>query len=130
MRPGLLLAAALGGLSGVALGAFGAHGLRGDLAPGLLAVWETGVRYQLFHSLALLALALAPATGQYPAMRAAGWAWAAGMLVFSGSLYVLALTGVGWLGAVAPLGGLSLMAGWGLLAVFAWRRWREHTDDR
>lgn len=125
MRPSLLLTAALGGLSGVALGAFGAHGLRGGLAPGLLAVWETGVRYQLFHSLALLALALAPATGQYAAIRAAGWAWAAGILVFSGSLYLLALTGVGWLGAVAPLGGLSLLAGWGLLAVFAWRRWRE-----
>jgi uncharacterized membrane protein YgdD (TMEM256/DUF423 family) len=58
-------------------------------------------------------------------MRAAGWAWAVGILVFSGSLYLLALTGVSWLGAVAPLGGLSLLAGWGLLAVFAWRRWRE-----
>lgn len=125
MNPGLLLAAALGGFSGVALGAFGAHGLRGALAPGLLAVWETGVRYQLFHSLALLALALAPATGQYAALRAAGWAWAAGIPVFSGSLYLLALTGAGWLGAVAPLGGLSLLAGWGLLAVFAWRRRRE-----
>ena len=124
MRPGLLLAAALGGLSGVALGAFGSHGLRGSLAPGLLAAWETGVRYQLFHSLALLALALAPAADQHKAVRAAGWALAAGILVFSGSLYLLALTGVGWLGAVAPLGGLSLMAGWGLLAVFAWRRCR------
>lgn len=102
---------------GVALGAFGAHGLRSRLSPDLLAVYETGVRYHLVHGLALLVTAWL--AGRDPrGARLAGVLFALGILLFSGSLYLLALTGVrGW-GAVTPLGGLAWIAAWGLLA---WR---------
>jgi uncharacterized membrane protein YgdD (TMEM256/DUF423 family) len=103
-------------LLGVAAGAFGAHGLRARLSAEMLAVWETAARYQLYHALALLAVALAAARWPAPGWSAAGWLFAAGILVFSGSLYLLALTGVRWLGAVTPLGGLCFLAGWAVLA--------------
>jgi uncharacterized membrane protein YgdD (TMEM256/DUF423 family) len=108
------LAGALGFL-GVALGAFGAHGLRERLAPGMLDVYKTGVLYHLLHAVALLAVALGAERLARP--RAVAALWAAGILIFSGSLYALALTGVTALGAVAPLGGLLLMAGWVTLAI-------------
>ena len=112
---------ALFGLVGVAAGAFGAHALRDRLAPDLLAVFEVGVRYQLVHALALLATAWA--AGRWPGggTHAAGWLFVAGTVVFSGSLYLLALTGQRWLGAVTPLGGLALLAGWASLAWAALR---------
>ena len=110
------LAGALGFL-GVALGAFGAHGLRERLAPGMLDVYKTGVLYHLLHAVAILAVALAGERGAVARPRAVGTLWAAGVLVFSGSLYALALTGVGALGAVTPVGGLLLMAGWVTLAL-------------
>lgn len=108
------VAGALGFL-GVALGAFGAHGLRDRLAPGMLDVYKTGVLYHLLHAVALLAVALGAERLARP--RAVGVLFTAGIVIFSGSLYVLALTGVTALGAVAPLGGLLLMAGWVTLAL-------------
>jgi uncharacterized membrane protein YgdD (TMEM256/DUF423 family) len=116
---------ALGSLSAglaVALGAFGAHVLKNRLAEDMLANFETGVRYQMYHALALLAVAWAisrwPDSG-LPA--AAGWLFIAGTLLFSGSLYVMALTGLRWLGAVTPLGGVAFVAGWLCLLLAAWR---------
>ncbi|HUK21461.1 MAG TPA: DUF423 domain-containing protein [Gemmatimonadales bacterium] len=112
---------ALSGAAGVAAGAFGAHALRSRLPPDLLAVFETGARYQLYHALALVAVGLA--LGRWPAapVRAAGWLFLAGTVLFSGSLYVLALTGARWFGAITPLGGLCLIAGWLALAAGMWR---------
>jgi uncharacterized membrane protein YgdD (TMEM256/DUF423 family) len=112
------LGAVLAGLA-VAAGAFGAHGLRSPLDPDMLAVFETGARYQMYHGLALLAVAWAVA--RWPGAAAAGWLFVAGILVFSGSLYVLSLSGVKWLGAITPLGGLCFLAGWAVLAWAAWR---------
>lgn len=112
--------ACLGALSGflaVGAGAFGAHALRERLAPDLLAVFETAARYQMYHALALLGAAGAAARWPGPLPVWAGWLFAAGTVVFSGSLYALALTGARWLGAVTPLGGLALLAGWVCLAL-------------
>lgn len=117
----LLLCGALLGAIGVAAGAFGAHALQGRLSPDRLAVFETGVRYQLIHALALLATAWAVDRWPSPPSRAAGWLFLVGILLFSGSLYVLCLTGVGWLGAVTPLGGTALILGWLALAWAGWR---------
>lgn len=115
----------LGALSGgvaVALGAFGAHGLRARLAADLLAMFETGVRYQMYHALALLAVAWAVARWNGSALPvAAGWLFVAGTVLFSFSLYTLALTGVRWLGAITPLGGIAFVVGWICLALAAWR---------
>ena len=117
---------ALGGVFGflaVAAGAFGAHGLRGRLPPDLLSAWESAARYQMYHALALVLVALllerAPRGG--PAVRAAGWSFAVGIVLFSGSLYALALTGAGWWGAVTPFGGLAFLCGWLCLAYGLWR---------
>jgi uncharacterized membrane protein YgdD (TMEM256/DUF423 family) len=118
---GLLLAAALLGALGVALGAFGAHGLRARLDARALDLWETAVRYHLIHAVALLALALSPHAAQ---LRTAGWLFAAGVALFSGSLYLLAL-GAGpraVLGPLTPLGGLAFLAGWLWLARVALAR--------
>jgi uncharacterized membrane protein YgdD (TMEM256/DUF423 family) len=105
------------GLLGVAAGAFGAHALRERLSADLLAVFETGARYQMYHALALLAVALAAARWPGGGWALSGWLFAAGTLVFSGSLYLLALTGARWLGAVTPLGGLCFLGGWAALAL-------------
>jgi uncharacterized membrane protein YgdD (TMEM256/DUF423 family) len=99
----------------VALGAFGAHGLRAMVSPEMMAVFETGVRYQMYHALALLALGLGFARLQGRMVTAAAWLFVAGTVLFSGSLYVLTLTGTRWWGAVTPLGGVAFLAGWGLL---------------
>ena len=109
------------GMTAVAAGAFGAHALRARLPADLLAVFETGARYQMYHALALLAVAWAAERWPSGAAVAAGWAFVAGIVVFSGSLYVLALSGVRWLGAVTPVGGVAFLAGWALLAWAAWR---------
>jgi uncharacterized membrane protein YgdD (TMEM256/DUF423 family) len=114
----LAMGAALAGLA-VAAGAFAAHGLRARLAPDLLVVFETGARYQMYHALGLLAVAWV--VGRTPAAALAGWLFVAGVVLFSGSLYALALTGTRALGAVAPLGGLAFLAGWFVLAWVAWR---------
>lgn len=107
---------ALSALLAVALGAFAAHGLRARLAPELLATFEIGVRYQMFHALGLLAVAWAITRWPGGAAPAAGWLFVAGTLLFSGSLYGLALGGPRWLGPVTPLGGLAFLAGWACLA--------------
>ncbi len=118
-RTFLLVGAVLGFL-GVALGAFGAHALRARLSPEMLAVFETGVRYQMYHALALLLVAAAIGhLGAARLLTLAGWLFAAGIVVFSGSLYALAVTGTRALGAVTPLGGLAFLLGWALLAIFA-----------
>ena len=114
------LGAALAGIA-VAAGAFGAHGLRGRLEPDMLAVFETAVRYQMYHALALLAVAWAATRWPDAGAGLAGWLFVAGTVVFSGSLYVLALSGVRWLGAITPVGGLCFLAGWGVLAWTVWR---------
>jgi uncharacterized membrane protein YgdD (TMEM256/DUF423 family) len=110
---------AASGFIAVALGAFAAHGLKARLAPEVLATFEVGVRYQMYHALALFAVAWACTRWPGTLANAAGWLFVAGTLVFSGSLYLLALTGEKWLGAVTPLGGLAFLAGWLCLAAAA-----------
>jgi uncharacterized membrane protein YgdD (TMEM256/DUF423 family) len=109
----------LGGLFGflaVAFGAFGAHALRARLTPADLAIFETGVRYQMYHALALLLVTIFLARGGSGASPLAGWGFTVGIVVFSGSLYLMVLTGERWLGAVTPLGGLAFLLGWAALA--------------
>ena len=103
-------------LLAVGLGAFGAHGLRQRLTPDLLGIFETGVRYHVYHALALFAVAWVADKNPASLANAAGWAFTAGIIIFSGSLYVLSVTGVRWLGAVTPIGGLAFLVGWALLA--------------
>lgn len=103
----------------VAAGAFGAHALRTRLDPSMLGVFETGARYQMYHALALLVVAWLASSR--PA-TVAGWLFVAGTVLFSGSLYVLSLSGVRWLGAITPLGGLAFLAGWLALAWAGWQR--------
>jgi uncharacterized membrane protein YgdD (TMEM256/DUF423 family) len=103
---------------GVVFGAFGAHALKASLSPKMLATFETGVRYQMYHGLGLLALAWAISRWPERGLVPAAWMLLAGTVVFSGSLYLLVLTGARWLGAVTPFGGVALIAGWGTVA---WR---------
>ncbi len=111
--------AALSALISVAAGAFGAHALRARLEPDLLAVFETGARYQMYHALGLFVAAWLLSQGPSPWGERAGWAFIAGTLLFSGSLYALALTGIRSLGAITPFGGVAFLAGWLMLAVAA-----------
>lgn len=113
---------ALSALISVAAGAFGAHALRARLTPEHLAIFETAARYQMYHALGLLAVAWAVARwpGALPVW--AGWLFLAGTVLFSGSLYILALTGIRWWGAVTPLGGVAFLAGWVCLGLSAVRR--------
>jgi uncharacterized membrane protein YgdD (TMEM256/DUF423 family) len=115
--------ALLAGLA-VAAGAFGAHGLRSRLSPADLATFETAVRYQMYHALALLAVAGLLGRGAALA-GAAGWSFLAGIALFSGSLYLLTLAGMRWMGAVTPLGGAAFLAGWVLLALSASQAFRS-----
>jgi uncharacterized membrane protein YgdD (TMEM256/DUF423 family) len=118
-RTFLLIGAVLGFLA-VAAGAFGAHALRSRLSPEMLAVFETAARYQMYHALALLIVASAIGhLGSARLLVLAGWCFVAGILLFSGSLYALALTGTGVFGAITPIGGLGFLAGWACLAIFA-----------
>lgn len=115
------ICAGIAGFLGVALGAFGAHALKARLEPDLLAAFETGVRYHLYHALALFAAAWGWARWPERRFAFAGWAFIAGITIFSGSLYLLALSGERWLGAVTPLGGLAFLAGWSSMAWGAYR---------
>ncbi|WP_317619553.1 DUF423 domain-containing protein [Ancylothrix sp. D3o] len=115
------IAAVFAGLS-VVLGAFGSHALKDKLSERYLEIFETGTRYEMYHALALLlvALLLMVAGEPQPFLVAAGFAFIAGIAIFSGSLYALSLTGISWLGAITPLGGLAFIVGWVCLAVGAW----------
>jgi uncharacterized membrane protein YgdD (TMEM256/DUF423 family) len=117
----LFIAALLGSLA-VAAGAFGAHALREKLSERAIEIFETGSRYQMYHALALLlvALLLSRAEAGQSTLVAAGVAFIVGVVIFSGSLYALSLTGIKWLGAITPLGGVAFIVGWGCLAVAAW----------
>ena len=121
-RTFLALGALSAGIS-VAAGAFGAHALKARLAPDLLAIFETGARYQMYHALGLVAAAWAGSRGPaaHGAASWAGWLFVAGTVLFTGSLYALALTGVRALGAVTPFGGVAFLAGWVALALAALR---------
>lgn len=110
-----LLLGSLGGLIAVLLGAFGSHGLKEKLTPEMLAVWKTAVEYQFYHSLGLLAVGLLILQSHSNLAGWSGLAFALGILLFSGSLYALALTGVKPLGAITPIGGLGFILGWCLL---------------
>ena len=119
-----LLLAALAGFTGVALGAFAAHGLKSQLSAEYLAVFQTGVHYQLVHALALFGVALLAERLPGRLLTAAGILFAVGILLFSGSLYALTLSGLGKLGMITPLGGLCFLAGWLCLGLTAWRSGR------
>ena len=106
---------------GVAAGAFGAHLLRSIVPTDLLAVFETGARYQMYHSFGILIVALTMSRWPSRLTLAAGRLFILGILLFSGSLYLLALTGIRWLGAITPLGGVAFLTGWACLALAAWR---------
>lgn len=114
----LTIAAIFGGLS-VAAGAFATHSLRPQLSDRALEIFETGARYQMYHALALLAIALLIRQAEVPpiTLTAAGYSFIAGVLIFSGSLYALSLTDIKWLGAIAPIGGVALIVGWICLAI-------------
>jgi len=118
--PAWLGTGAILGAAAVAIGAFGAHGLKSRVTPELLTVFETAARYHLIHALAIVAVAWAcdrlPGSG---AVQVGGWLFLCGIALFSGSLYLLVLTGARWLGAITPLGGLALIGGWMSLAIAA-----------
>jgi uncharacterized membrane protein YgdD (TMEM256/DUF423 family) len=116
-----LAAGAISGAIGVGAGAFGAHALRARLPPDLLAVFNTGAQYQMYHALALLAAGWLAARAPGAAATASGLLFLAGTVLFSGSLYALALTGVRTLGAITPFGGVAFIAGWVALALAALR---------
>ena len=112
---------ALSACVGIAAGAFGAHGLKSHLCPEMLSVFEVGVRYQMYHAFALMAAAWAQTRWPSSLVTTGGWLFIIGTVLFSGSLYLLSLSGVRWLGAVTPLGGLAFLAGWVCLAWAVWR---------
>ena len=122
----LSVSGVLGALA-VGLGAFGAHGLKERITPDMLTIYEVGVRYHVYHALAILAVS--PAVGLQPDspwLRRACGAWCAGIIIFSGSLYALAISGEKWLGAITPIGGVAFIAGWCML-VAAGRSYRGHS---
>jgi len=126
-RP-LLFCAAISGFATVALGAFGAHALRDILSSDMLTVWQTGVQYQGVHSLAILLIGLL--SSQWPdarGIRPAGWLMLLGILLFSGSLYLMATTGIRGLGIITPFGGVAFLAGWATLAYAIYRLPRPTT---
>jgi uncharacterized membrane protein YgdD (TMEM256/DUF423 family) len=122
MRKTWLVVAGVSGFLSVAAGAFGAHALRKSLPADLMEIFETAVRYQMYHVPALLAVGVIASRSPSRAADVAGWAFTMGTVLFSGSLYAMALTGQKWLGAVTPFGGLSLLVGWVALIYLAARR--------
>ncbi len=108
-------------MAGVGAGAFGAHGLKRLIEPDMLAVWQTAVLYQLVHALGMLLAALLAAHYSISLFRRAGAVMLAGIVIFSGSLYVLVLSDIRWLGAITPIGGVAFIIAWAMVAVAAWR---------
>ena len=121
MQRWALLVAAVAGFLAVGLGAFAAHGLRNVLSAEYLTVFQTGVHYQMVHALALLAVAMLLAKNPARSLRIAAWGFTLGIVLFSGSLYALTLSGVRGLGMITPFGGVAFLVGWASLAWFAWR---------
>jgi uncharacterized membrane protein YgdD (TMEM256/DUF423 family) len=121
MRTNWFAVGAFAAAIGVTLGAFGAHALKSRVTEDLLAVFETGVRYQMYHALALLAVAWAATRWPGPWINASGWLFTLGILIFCGSLYLMTFTGVRWLGAITPIGGVCFILGWIAMAVAALR---------
>ncbi len=118
-----VLCVGVNGFLAVALGAFGAHALKGWLTPELLVTYQTAVQYQMFHTVALLAVAWLAHGGKAGiALQWSGGLFVTGLILFCGSLYLLALSGQHWLGAVTPIGGVALLAAWALLARVAWEK--------
>lgn len=115
-----LAAGALGGLLTVAFGAFAAHGLRHQISPEMLLVFNKGVLYQGLHALALLATGIMSTRNASRALSTAGWSFLLGIMLFSGSLYLLAMTGSSWLGILTPVGGISFLVGWFSLLIGGW----------
>lgn len=114
--------ASLSGMLAVAFGAFGAHALKNRLDGYAMGVFQTAVQYHFYHSLALLAVGvIALSHPQVALLRSSGWLFAVGIVVFSGSLYLLSFSGLRWLGAVTPIGGLAFIAGWACLAAASWK---------
>tara|TARA_R110001592_G_scaffold363043_1_gene679658 strand:+ start:144990 stop:145367 length:378 start_codon:yes stop_codon:yes gene_type:complete len=114
--------ASLSGMLAVAFGAFGAHALKNRLDDYAMGVFQTAVQYHFYHSLALLAVGvIALSHPQVALLRSSGWLFAVGIVVFSGSLYLLSFSGLRWLGAVTPIGGLAFIAGWACLAAASWK---------
>ncbi len=114
--------ASLSGMLAVAFGAFGAHALKGRLDDHAQGVFQTAVQYHFYHSLALLAVGvIALSYPQAALLRSSGWLFIVGIVIFSGSLYLLSLSGLRWLGAITPLGGLAFIAGWACLAAASWK---------
>ena len=109
------LSGAIAAFIAVALGAFGAHSLRTKLSADMLNIFEVGVRYQMYHALGLIAVAWAMTRWPAANLNAAGWAFIVGIVVFSGSLYLLSATDIRWLGAITPIGGLAFLIGWAIL---------------
>lgn len=124
MKRSPLLLGSLFAFFGVALGAFGAHGLKQFLPPDMLTVFETAVRYQMYHAIAILITALL--ADNDPKMITAGRLFGAGILLFSGSLYVLSITGIRTFGLITPFGGLCFLAGWAVLFVAAFKKQKEN----
>jgi uncharacterized membrane protein YgdD (TMEM256/DUF423 family) len=116
-----ILLSACAGFTGVALGAFAAHGLKSQLTPAYLVVFQTGTHYQLIHALALFGVGLLAVLRPVPLLNCAGALFALGIVLFSGSLYALTLSGIGALGMITPVGGVAFLAGWLCLGLAAWK---------
>lgn len=120
MMKTFIIAGAVNAFLAVALGAFGAHGLEGKLEPKYMETWQTGVMYQMFHALGLIAVGIiAGKLNASPLVSWTGWLMLAGIILFSGSLYVLSLSGIKVLGAITPIGGVAFLAAWVLLIIAA-----------
>jgi uncharacterized membrane protein YgdD (TMEM256/DUF423 family) len=120
--PFFIIAGAVNAAIAVMLGAFGAHALKEKLSAHYLAIWETAVQYQMFHALGLIAIGILMSSsliGPIPQLTWAGWLLLAGIVIFSGSLYILSLTGIGVLGAITPIGGVAFIIGWIMLIIAA-----------
>lgn len=128
MRNGFLLLAALSGFIAVALGAFGAHGLKNVAPADLIAIFNLGVEYQFYHTFALIAVAFAGHWIKSRLLDWAGYMFIAGMILFSGSLYIYALIGAKWTGPVTPMGGVCFLLGWLFIAVAVWRNRVKELD--
>jgi uncharacterized membrane protein YgdD (TMEM256/DUF423 family) len=116
-----LCLSALSGFLAVGLGAFGAHGLKGRLSMEMMAVYQTAVQYHFYHTFALALVGLLCLQLNHSLLRVSAWGFLVGLLLFSGSLYLLSLTGIRWLGAITPFGGFAFLLGWLTLAIGVWR---------